>query len=185
MSIIDPRKGNETQRPNIKIFFPILLLSLANSHLNSFSPSSLASNIHHIQLLRLFNQKSPFSLFSLNLVWSEQKKSARKAIVLTPFDLSEKKMPNHHLGCGYVDVWSRVMLLQFPSGRLFSFFIIFLFLRPILSLVKRKIVYILDIFSMFFLRVFRHSVPLRSSSPSQKVFFSHCCPGPEYRVKKK
>lgn len=41
-----------------------------------------------------------------------------------------KKMPNHHLGCGYVDAWSRVMLLQFPSRRLFSFFLhYFPFLR--------------------------------------------------------
>lgn len=116
MSIIDPRKGNEIQRPNIKKSFSISFFCNSLPRRRCF----LSLAIHHIQLPRLFNQKSPFS----ESRFGEHRKSARKAIVLTPSAASEKKakkMPNHHLGCGYVDVWSRVMLLQFPSGRFFSF----------------------------------------------------------------
>lgn len=114
MSIIDPRK--EMKSNDYKNFFLDFLFC---NTLDCFPPSQIY-NIHHIQLLRLFNQKSPFSL----LLWKKISKKSDCPHTI----LSEKKMPNHHLGCGHVDAWSRVMLLQFPSGRffflssLFSFF---------------------------------------------------------------
>lgn len=50
--------------------------------------------IHHIQLLRLFNQKSPF--------FRNKKESAKKR-VSSHHRQRRRRMPNHRLGCGYVD----------------------------------------------------------------------------------
>lgn len=99
---------------------------------------------------------------SLILISWKKKSSARKAIVLTPIlsSAKAKKMPNHHLGCGYVDVWSRVMLLQFPSGRFSSFLYYSPFFRS------------LDIHSTFF-----RCLPSLSAFPSQnaRIFSPRLC----------
>lgn len=180
MSIIDPRKGNEIQRPNIKkkfssrsdFFCAIPSVRLPSS---SSSPSPFANSaIHHIQLPRLFNQKSPFFFGKI---------SKKSDCVLTPKSPASgaeaekrpparRKMPNHHLGCGYVDAWSRVMLLQFPSGRGGFFLLSSLFSLALSGRLREEenCVY------------FGHSLDISASctpsfsslrlpSPSQNVFF--------------
>lgn len=170
MSIIDPRKGNEIQRPNIKKifldFFSLRFFFCPPSHIHQHPSHSAASAIQ--PEITLFPPLSDSRL--------KKKISKKSDCPHTILSEGEKKLPNHHLGCGYVDVWSRVMLLQFPSGRFFSFFLHYFpfFVPHSLALEEENCVdfgHSLD--NLFFSppsRVFRHSVPLLFA-PSQNVFF--------------
>lgn len=165
MSIIDPRKEMKSNDEH-KIF--LFRLFFCNT-LFDFLP-------------RIYTTSITFSCFGYStrnhpfLLW---KKSARKAIVLTPF--LARKMPNHHLGCGHVDAWSRVMLLQFPSGRFFSFLHYFPFFLPRSnSREEENCVHFGHFLYIFSPRVFSHSVPLLFQSVSECVFL--LCSGPEKKV---
>jgi hypothetical protein len=140
----------------------------------SFRFPSLTSNIHHIQLLRLFSQKSPFSLDSKK---NQQEKRLSSHHVVA----RENSKPSIWDIC-WICVWSRVMLLQFPSGRFFFFlhycasFFCAHSSSPPSSNRKGKIVYFLDILSALFfpsLYIVSHSVP-KFSFVSEWMFFLRC-----------
>lgn len=122
------RKWNSTTEHK-KSFFFFLFFSLVGLQFPLRFADRHHPPIHHIQLLRLFNQKSPFFLiFPSSALENQQEKRLSSHHSTRPAmrrwkRRRKKKLPNHHLG--YVDVWSRAMLLQFPSGPAFFSLLLF------------------------------------------------------------
>lgn len=125
---------------------------------------------------RLFNQKSPL----FGRLSPRQKKSDCPHTILSGGERGKKNAKPSFRMWMYVDVWSRVMLLQFPSGRIFCllllFFIIFFFCGPhsvvFGSREEENCVFFGHSFDVFFFspprRVFSHSIP---PSVSEYVVF--------------